>query len=73
LLEKLAQILLKKEILFQQDLEEILGKGPYEIKNHEVAGMEEQYRLEEEAKIAESKTISETQEAVTHTDSDIAS
>ena len=73
LLEKLAQILLKKEILFQQDLEEILGKRPYEIKNHEVAGMEEQYRLEEEAKMAESKAISDSQEAVTNADTDIVS
>ena len=54
-------------------MEEILGKRPYEIKNHEIAGMEEQYRLEEEAKIAESKGLSETQEAVTNIDSDIAS
>ena len=29
-LEKLAQKLLEKEILFQSDLEEILGKRPFE-------------------------------------------
>jgi AFG3 family protein len=33
-LEELAQILLKREILFQHDLEEILGPRPYETKHH---------------------------------------
>jgi len=36
-LEDLAQHLLKREILFQHDLEEILGKRPYEIKHIEEA------------------------------------
>ncbi len=35
LLEKLAEILLKREILFQHDLEEILGARPFEIKTIE--------------------------------------
>jgi cell division protease FtsH len=34
-LEELSQILLKKEILFQHDLEEILGKRPFETKLEE--------------------------------------
>ncbi len=33
-LEALAQELLKKEVLFQQDLERIIGKRPWEIKGH---------------------------------------
>lgn len=33
-LEELAQVLLKREILFQHDLEEILGKRPFETKHH---------------------------------------
>ena len=32
-LEKLAQELLQKEILFQQDLERLIGKRPYEPKH----------------------------------------
>lgn len=35
-LEDLAQELLKKEVLFQQDLERIIGKRPWEIKGHHV-------------------------------------
>lgn len=34
-LEELAQILLKREIIFQHDLEVILGPRPYEVKHHE--------------------------------------
>jgi hypothetical protein len=34
-LENLSQILLKREILFQHDLEEILGKRPFEAKAEE--------------------------------------
>ncbi|MCE2787332.1 MAG: ATP-dependent zinc metalloprotease FtsH [Sphingobacteriales bacterium] len=34
-LENLSQILLKREILFQHDLEEILGKRPFEAKTEE--------------------------------------
>jgi AFG3 family protein len=34
-LEVLAQELLKKEILFQQDLERLIGRRPFEIKNKE--------------------------------------
>jgi AFG3 family protein len=33
-LEELAQVLLKREILFQHDLEEILGKRPFDTKQH---------------------------------------
>lgn len=33
-LEALAQVLLQREILFQHDLEEILGKRPFETKHH---------------------------------------
>ncbi|MCS6991884.1 MAG: ATP-dependent zinc metalloprotease FtsH [Chitinophagales bacterium] len=32
-LERLAQALLQKEILFQQDIEELIGKRPYDIKH----------------------------------------
>lgn len=36
-LENLAQELLEKEILFQQDLERLIGKRPYEMKHpHEI-------------------------------------
>jgi len=35
ILEDLSQILLKREILFQHDLEEILGKRPFDSKNVE--------------------------------------
>ena len=34
-LEELSKILLKREILFQHDLEEILGKRPYDVKKEE--------------------------------------
>ena len=34
-LEELYKILLKREILFQHDLEEILGKRPYDVKKEE--------------------------------------
>lgn len=33
-LEELSQVLLEREILYQHDLEEILGKRPYETKHH---------------------------------------
>jgi cell division protease FtsH len=40
-MECLAQELLEKEILFQQDLERLIGKRPYEIKHgHEIAHSE---------------------------------
>ena len=34
-LEELSQILLKREILFQHDLEEILGKRPFDVVKEE--------------------------------------
>lgn len=36
-LEELAQVLLKREIIFQHDLEGILGVRPFEIKHHDEA------------------------------------
>ncbi|MES2656432.1 MAG: ATP-dependent zinc metalloprotease FtsH [Bacteroidota bacterium] len=57
LLEILAQELLKKEIIFQADLEVILGKRPFEYRNQEIEAMDaEKLQLDEEAKrIAEKK------------------
>ncbi|MCF8429219.1 MAG: ATP-dependent zinc metalloprotease FtsH [Bacteroidia bacterium] len=49
LLEILAQELLKKEIIFQADLEVILGKRPYEYRNHEIEAMDaEKVRIDTE-------------------------
>ena len=49
LLEILAQELLKKEIIFQADLEVILGKRPYEYHNHEIDAMDaEKVRIDTE-------------------------
>ena len=49
LLEILAQELLKKEIIFQADLEVILGKRPYEYHNHEIDEMDaEKVRIDTE-------------------------
>jgi cell division protease FtsH len=58
LLEILAQELLKKEIIFQADLEVILGKRPFEYRNQEIEAMDaEKLKLDEEAKeLADSKT-----------------
>ncbi|MFI5134206.1 MAG: ATP-dependent zinc metalloprotease FtsH, partial [Chitinophagales bacterium] len=53
-LEKLAQELLQKEILFQQDLERLIGKRPYE-KHHELA------HSENENGIAAAENESETE------------
>ncbi|MEI7978623.1 MAG: ATP-dependent zinc metalloprotease FtsH [Bacteroidota bacterium] len=51
LLEILAQELLKKEIIFQADLEVILGKRPFEYRNQEIEAMDaEKLKLDEEAK-----------------------
>jgi cell division protease FtsH len=36
-LESIAQELLKKEVIFQDDLERILGKRPFENKDHQLA------------------------------------
>jgi len=58
-LEELAQILLKREILFQNDLEEILGKRPYDKVEDEVPAIIEagQSNIENEAEvIAEPKS-----------------
>jgi cell division protease FtsH len=49
LLELLAQELLKKEIIFQADLEVILGKRPFEYHNHEIDAMDaEKIRIDTE-------------------------
>jgi AFG3 family protein len=60
LLEILAQELLKKEIIFQADLEVILGKRPFEYRNQEIEAMDaEKLKLDEEAKeLADKKTES---------------
>jgi cell division protease FtsH len=65
LLEILAQELLKKEIIFQADLEVILGKRPFEYRNQEIEAMDaEKLKLDEEAKeLADKKTeTSETKD-----------
>lgn len=76
-LEILAQELLKKEIIFQADLEVILGKRPFEYRNQEIEAMDaEKLKLDEEAKeladkkaeIAESETVS-TETKTENTDS----
>ncbi|MFZ4798885.1 MAG: ATP-dependent zinc metalloprotease FtsH [Bacteroidia bacterium] len=63
LLEILAQELLKKEIIFQADLEVILGKRPYEYHNHEIDAMDaEKVRIDtenEEAQIEADKKAAE--------------
>jgi cell division protease FtsH len=58
LLEILAQELLKKEIIFQADLEVILGKRPFEYRNQEIEAMDaEKLKLDEESKeLADKKT-----------------
>ncbi len=54
LLEILAQELLKKEIIFQADLEVILGKRPYEYHNHEIDAMDaEKVRIDNEKEEAQ--------------------
>jgi len=54
LLEILAQELLKKEIIFQADLEVILGKRPYEYRNHEIEAMDaEKVRIDTENEVAQ--------------------
>lgn len=63
LLEILAQELLKKEIIFQADLEVLLGKRPFEYRNQEIEAMDaeklkldtEKLKLEEEAKATTSE------------------
>ena len=63
LLEILAQELLKKEIIFQADLEVILGKRPFEYLNHEIVAMdEEKLKIENEAKDLANKTTEEASE-----------
>lgn len=57
-LEKIAQALLSKEILFQSDLEELIGKRPYEVQRALQA--EETKKIEAAAEDAkEEKTIVE--------------
>lgn len=65
-LENLSQILLKREILFQHDLEEILGKRPFEAKAEEtptsvvtenvITPAEEETIKQEQVKEAEANT-----------------
>lgn len=58
LLEILAQELLKKEIIFQADLEVILGKRPYEYRNQEIEAMDaEKLKLDDEAKEIANKKV----------------
>lgn len=67
-LEAIAQELLKKEVIFQDDLERILGKRPFENKDHQLAdGTEasaekvaENQPLEEATAVTENKSEAET-------------
>lgn len=59
-LEVLAVELLKKEILFQQDLERLIGKRPFEVKH--VPELETPV-VEEESEVAAS-TVNENKEEV---------
>ena len=61
LLEILAQELLKKEIIFQADLEVILGKRPFEYRNQEIEAMDaEKLKLDDEAKeLANNKELAD--------------
>jgi cell division protease FtsH len=62
LLEILAQELLKKEIIFQADLEVILGKRPFEYRNQEMEAMyAEKQKLDEEAKELADKKVEEAE------------
>jgi len=47
-LEKLAQALLSKEILFQQDLEDLIGKRPFDTKTTYQEYMDSPSKKEEE-------------------------
>jgi cell division protease FtsH len=71
LLEILAQELLKKEIIFQADLEVILGKRPFEYHNHEIDAMDaEKIRIDTEkieAQVEADKKIIENIELETQT------
>jgi cell division protease FtsH len=58
LLEVLAQELLKKEIIFQADLEVILGKRPFEYRNQEIEAMDAE-KIRIDAEKLELKTESE--------------
>ncbi len=70
LLEILAQELLKKEIIFQADLEVLLGKRPFEYRNQEIEAMDaeklkldtEKLKLEEEAKATTSEEAEKANE-----------
>ncbi len=63
LLEILAQELLKKEIIFQADLEVILGKRPYEYHNHEIDAMDaEKVRIDTEKVEAQEEADKKTAE-----------
>ena len=53
-LETIAQELLSKEVLFQADLERLIGKRPYEVK-HALQLEEDEAR--EKAKMAENSSI----------------
>ena len=71
LLELLAQELLKKEIIFQADLEVILGKRPFEYHNHEIDAMDaEKIRIDTEkieAQVEADKKMIENIELETQT------
>jgi cell division protease FtsH len=65
LLEILAQELLKKEIIFQADLEVILGKRPYEYHNHEIDEMDaEKVRIDTEKVEAQEEADKKTAENI---------
>ncbi|HUM45449.1 MAG TPA: ATP-dependent zinc metalloprotease FtsH, partial [Chitinophagales bacterium] len=60
-LEILAQELLKKEILFQQDLERLIGKRPFEIKH--IAELENAV-VEQDAEVANMKADEKKEEVI---------
>jgi AFG3 family protein len=65
LLEILAQELLKKEIIFQADLEVILGKRPYEYHNHEIDAMDaEKVRIDTEKEEAQEEAVKKAAENI---------
>ena len=63
-LDELSQVLLKREILFQHDLEEILGKRPFDPKNIEEAVPIEEVIEEIKTEMEETKVdvVAETTE-----------
>ena len=55
-LEKIAKKLLEKEILFQSDLEELIGKRPFEKETSYEAFMNREEEQKKEEKVEEGKT-----------------